>query len=220
MMPTPAPDDFVTTALASLAATLPTARLWAAVAPQEPAGQGTGADCIATQFALLQAAEGFIAPDTASATRLRRLGWRGPLALLPGVADARGLEACSRLGLWHGIGQAAQIDWLAAHKSQQPQPVLLLAGAHGMAAHHLRSRYARLAALPQVEDVTLWAQASDGAAATALMAALQPVAQDWIGLRSIAVPVHLQTALPWPSLHSLAQQAEQHGWDVELMCCI
>lgn len=149
MMPTPAPDDCVTTALASLAATLPTARLWAAVAPQEPAGQGAGADHIATQFAQLQAAEGFIAPDTASATRLRRLGWRGPLALLPGVADARGLEACSRLGLWHGIGQAAQIDWLAAHKSQQPQPVLLLAGAHGMAAHHLRSRYARLAALPR-----------------------------------------------------------------------
>ena len=74
MMPTPAPDDFVTTALASLAATLPTARLWAAVAPQEPAGQGAGADHIATQFAQLQAADGFIAPDTASATRLRRLG--------------------------------------------------------------------------------------------------------------------------------------------------
>ena len=89
-----------------------------------------------------------------------------------------------------------------------------------LAAQHLRSRYARLAALPQVEDVTLWAQASDGAAATALMAALQPVAQDWIGLRSIAVPVHLQAALPWPSLHRLAQQAEQHGWDVELMCCM
>ena len=71
-----------------------------------------------------------------------------------------------------------------------------------------------------MEDVTLWAQASDGAAATALMAALQPVAQDWIGLRSIAVPVHLQAALPWPSLHRLAQQAEQHGWDVELMCCM
>ena len=61
MMPTPAPDDFVTTALASLAATLPTARLWAAVAPQEPAGQGTRADCIATQFALLQAAESDVA---------------------------------------------------------------------------------------------------------------------------------------------------------------
>ena len=74
MMPTPAPDDFVTTALASLATTLPTARLWAAVAPQEPAGQGAGADHIAAQFAQLQAAEGFIAPDTASATRLRRLG--------------------------------------------------------------------------------------------------------------------------------------------------
>ena len=71
-----------------------------------------------------------------------------------------------------------------------------------------------------MEDVTLWAQASDGAAATALMAALQPVAKDWIGLRSIAVPVQLQADMPLPALHSLAQQAEQHGWDVELMCCM
>ena len=171
-------------------------------------------------YAGLRGADGFALLDLDEAERVRALGWRGPILLLEGAFEPRDLETCSRLQLWHTVHGDEQIDWLAAHKSQQPQPVLLLAGAPGMAAHHLRSRYARLAALPQVEDVTLWAQASDGAAATALMAALQPVAQDWIGLRSIAVPVHLQAALPWPSLHRLAQQAEQHGWDVELMCCM
>jgi len=87
---------------------------------------------------------------------------------------------------------------------------VVLAGAFAVSVLTARSYF----------EQQLTAQASDGAAATALMAALQPVAQDWIGLRSIAVPVHLQAALPWPSLHRLAQQAEQHGWDVELMCCM
>ena len=193
---------------------VPDAKVWAVVKAN---AYGHGIERV---FEGLRAADGFALLDLAEAERVRALGWRGPILLLEGVFEPRDLELCSRLGIWHAVHCDQQIDWLAAHKSQQPQPVLLLAGAHGMAAHHLRSRYARLAALPQVEDVTLWAQASDGAAASALMAALQPVAQDWIGLRSIAVPVHLQAALPWPSLHRLAQQAEQHGWDVELMCCI
>ena len=48
---------------------------------------------------------------------LRELGWRGPILLLEGCFDARDLETCSRLDLWHTVHHEAQIDWLAAHKT-------------------------------------------------------------------------------------------------------
>jgi alanine racemase len=38
---------------------------------------------------------------------------------------ARDLELCSRLGIWHAVHCDEQIDWLAAHKTQQPHRVFL-----------------------------------------------------------------------------------------------
>jgi alanine racemase len=54
-----------------------------------------------------------------------RLGWRGPVLLLEGCFEPRDLELCSRLDLWHVVHCAEQIDWLAAHKTQQPHRVFL-----------------------------------------------------------------------------------------------
>jgi len=61
--------------------------------------------------------------DLDEAERIRALGWRGPVLLLEGCFEARDLEACSRLNLWHVIHRDAQIDWLARHKSAAPQRV-------------------------------------------------------------------------------------------------
>ena len=49
----------------------------------------------------------------------------GPILLLEGCFEPRDLELCSRLNLWHVVHCAAQIDWLAAHKTHQPHRVFL-----------------------------------------------------------------------------------------------
>ena len=76
-------------------------------------------------FQGLRAADGFAVLEIAEAQRLRALGWRGPILLLEGVFEPRDLELCSRLGLWHTVHCDAQIDWLAAHKTQVPHRVFL-----------------------------------------------------------------------------------------------
>ena len=70
-------------------------------------------------------ADGFALLDLAEAERVRALGWRGPVLLLEGCFEARDLELCSRLNLWHTVHCDAQIDWLAAHKTHQPHRVFL-----------------------------------------------------------------------------------------------
>ena len=130
----------------------PDAQCWGVLPPQLEAGT------IEKIFATLRAADGIAVSDPAHAAQLRRLAWRGPLRLPQGVAEPRALELCSRLGLWHVVHCDAHIDWLAAHKSQLPQHIWLpLAGAGqpGFALERLRSAYARLSALPQVEAITL-----------------------------------------------------------------
>ena len=73
----------------------------------------------------LRGADGFALLDLAEAERVRALGWRGPVLLLEGCFEPRDLELCSRLNLWHTVHREAQIDWLAAHKTQQPHRVFL-----------------------------------------------------------------------------------------------
>ena len=80
---------------------------------------------IENAYAGLRAADGFALLDLDEAERLRALGWRGPVLLLEGCFEARDLELCSRLNLWHVIHRDEQIDWLAAHKTHQPQRVFL-----------------------------------------------------------------------------------------------
>ena len=73
------------------------ARVWAVV-KADAYGHG-----IANVFPALQRADGFAMLDIAEAELLRSLGWRGPILLLEGCFDARDLETCSRLKLWHVV---------------------------------------------------------------------------------------------------------------------
>jgi alanine racemase len=90
---------------------------------------------------------------------LRDLDWRGPILLLEGVFEQRDLELCSRLDLWHVVHHEAQIDMLSRHKTQVPQRVFLKMNSGmnrlGFAPERFRSAWARLNALPQVDEISL-----------------------------------------------------------------
>ncbi len=137
----------------------PDSRLWA-VAKANAYGHG-----IERVFPALRAADGFALLDLAEAERLRALDWRGPILLLEGVFEARDLETCSRLNLWHVVHCEEQIDWLAAHKTHQPHRVFLKMNSGmnrlGFTPAALRSAWARLNALPQVDEISLVTHFSD-----------------------------------------------------------
>ena len=97
----------------------PDARVWAVVKAN---AYGHG---IERAFAGLRGADGFALLDLDEAERLRALDWRGPILLLEGCFEPRDLELCSRLNLWHVVHHDAQIEWLAAHKTQAPHRVFL-----------------------------------------------------------------------------------------------
>jgi alanine racemase len=73
------------------------ARVWAVVKAN---AYGHG---IENAYAGLRGADGFACLDLSEAQILRGLGWRGPILLLEGAFNARDLELCSRLNLWHVI---------------------------------------------------------------------------------------------------------------------
>ncbi len=135
------------------------ARVWAVVKAN---AYGHG---IERAFDGLRGADGFALLDLAEAERVRALGWRGPILLLEGCFEPRDLELCSRLGLWHVVHCTEQIDWLAAHKTQQPHRVFLKMNSGmnrlGFRPAAFRSAYARLAALPQVDEISLMTHFSD-----------------------------------------------------------
>ena len=135
------------------------ARTWAVVKAN---AYGHGIERV---FEGLRAADGFALLDLSEAERLRALDWRGPILLLEGVFEPRDLELCSRLGLWHVVHHDAQIDWLAAHKTQQPHRVFLKMNSGmnrlGFAPQAFRAAWMRLNALPQVEEITLMTHFSD-----------------------------------------------------------
>lgn len=116
-------------------------------------------------FQGLRAADGFAVLEIAEAQRLRALDWRGPILLLEGVFEPRDLELCSRLGLWHTVHCDAQIDWLAAHKTQVPHRVFLKMNSGmnrlGFTPERFRSAWVRLNALPQVEEISFITHFSD-----------------------------------------------------------
>ena len=129
------------------------ARVWAVVKAN---AYGHGIERV---YEGLRGADGFALLDLAEAQRIRQLGWRGPILLLEGVFEPRDLELCSRLGLWHTVHDDAQMEMLAGHKTLQPHKVFLKldSGMHrlGFAPERFRAAYARLQALPQVEDIGL-----------------------------------------------------------------
>ncbi|MBL8328825.1 MAG: alanine racemase [Rubrivivax sp.] len=164
----------------------PDARVWAVVKAN---AYGHG---IERAFAGLRAADGFALLDLAEAERLRALDWRGPILLLEGVFEPRDLELCSRLGLWHVIHCNEQIDWLAQHKTHAPQRVFLKLNSGmnrlGFRPAAWRSAWARLNALPQVDEISLMTHFADAdleGGTRAALAAFEQAAADLPGERSL-----------------------------------
>ena len=137
----------------------PDARVWAVVKAN---AYGHG---IERAFEGMRGADGFALLDFNEAQRVRDLGWRGPILLLEGAFELRDLELCSRLDLWHTVHCEAQIDMLAAHKTNVPQRVFLKMNSGmnrlGFAPERYRSAWARLNALPQVDEISLMTHFSD-----------------------------------------------------------
>ena len=137
----------------------PDARVWAVVKAN---AYGHG---IEHAFDGLRGADGFALLDLAEAVRVRELDWRGPVLLLEGAFEPRDLELCSRLNLWHVVHCNEQIDWLAAHKTHAPHRVFLKMNSGmnrlGLRPTAFRSAWARLNALPQVDEISLMTHFSD-----------------------------------------------------------
>ena len=137
----------------------PDARIWSVVKAN---AYGHGLQRV---FEGLRATDGFALLDIAEARRLREMDWRGPILLLEGVFEARDLELCSRLGLWHVVHCDEQIDWIAQHKTEWPHRVFLKMNTGmnrlGFQPAAFRSAWARLSALPQVEEVSMVTHFSD-----------------------------------------------------------
>jgi alanine racemase len=144
-------------------------------------------------FDSFRGADGFALLDLAEAERVRALGWRGPVLLLEGVFEPRDLELCSRLDLWHTVHCDAQIDMLAAHKTQAPQRVFLKMNSGmnrlGFAPSRFRSAWTRLNALPQVDEISLMTHFSDADGARGIahqLEVFEDATRDLPGERSIA----------------------------------
>ena len=144
-------------------------------------------------FEGLRGADGFALLDLAEAQRLRALDWRGPILLLEGCFEARDLELCSRLGLWHVVHCNQQIDMLAAHKTQVAQRVFLKMNSGmnrlGFRPERYRAAWTRLNALPQIEEISLMTHFSDADTTKGISAQLQAfeaVTHDLPGERSLS----------------------------------
>ena len=173
--------------LARMRSAAPDARVWAIVKAN---AYGHG---IERAFEGLRSADGFALLDLTEAQRLRAMDWRGPILLLEGCFDARDLELCSRLSLWHVVHCNEQIDMLAAHKTQAPQRVFLKMNSGmnrlGFIPERYRAAWTRLNALPQVEEISLMTHFSDADGAkgvAAQLAAFEAVTHDLPGERSLS----------------------------------
>jgi alanine racemase len=145
--------------LARVRAAVPDARVWGVVKAN---AYGHGIERV---FEGLRGADGFALLDLDEAQRVRDLGWRGPILLLEGVFEPRDLELCSRLNLWHTVHCDEQIDMLATHKTHQPHRVFLKMNSGmnrlGFTPQRYRTAWARLNALPQVDEISLMTHFSD-----------------------------------------------------------
>lgn len=178
----------------------PDARVWAVVKAN---AYGHGVERC---FDALRAADGFALLDLTEAERVRALGWRGPVLLLEGVFELRDLELCSRLQLWHTVHCTEQVDWLAAHKTQVPHRVFLKLNSGmnrlGFKPAAFRAAWARLNALPQVDEISLMTHFSDADGARGIahqLEAFEAATADLPGERSLcnsaAILRHADVAL-------------------------
>jgi alanine racemase len=165
----------------------PDAKVWAVVKAN---AYGHGIERVYEAF---RGADGFALLDLDEAQRIRTLGWRGPVLLLEGAFEPRDLELCSRLSLWHVVHCSQQIDWLAAHKTQAPQRVFLKMNSGmnrlGFTPSAFRSAWARLDALPQVDEISLMTHFADADGARGIeqqVAVFEEATRDLPGERSLA----------------------------------
>ena len=165
----------------------PDAKVWAVVKAN---AYGHGIERV---FEGLRGVDGFALLDLQEAQRVRALGWRGPILLLEGAFELRDLELCSRLDLWHTVHCDAQIDMLAAHKTNVPQRVFLKMNSGmnrlGFAPERYRSAWTRLNALPQVDEISLMTHFSDAdgdKGIVAQMTAFAHATRDLPGERSLS----------------------------------
>ena len=173
--------------LARVRRAAPDARVWAVVKAN---AYGHGIERV---FDGLRGADGFALLDLAEAQRVRDLGWRGPVLLLEGAFELRDLELCSRLDLWHTVHCDAQIDMLAAHKTNVPHRVFLKMNSGmnrlGFAPNQYRSAWTRLNALPQVDEISLMTHFSDADGPKGVaeqMAVFAAVTRDLPGERTLS----------------------------------
>jgi alanine racemase len=173
--------------LARMREAAPDAKVWAVVKAN---AYGHGIERV---YEALRGADGFALLDLQEAERVRALGWRGPILLLEGVFEPRDLELCSRLDLWHTVHCVEQIDWLAAHKTQQPHRVFLKMNSGmnrlGFAPQRFRAAWTRLNALPQVGEISLMTHFSDADATRGIahqVKMFNEVTRDLPGERSLS----------------------------------
>ena len=194
----------------------PDARVWAVVKAN---AYGHG---IERCFDALRGADGFAMIDLAEAERVRALDWRGPLLLLEGVFEPRDLELCSRLHLWHAVHCTEQIDWLAAHKTQVPHRVFLKLNSGmnrlGFTPTAFRAAWARLNALPQVDEISLMTHFSDADGPRGIahqVAAFEAATADLPGERTLcnsaAILRHAQSPLRGEGVSTLAADWVREG---------
>jgi len=206
------------------------ARVWAVVKAN---AYGHGIERV---FEGLRAADGFALLDLDEAQRIRALGWRGPVLLLEGVFEARDLELCSRLDLWHTVHCDEQIDMLSRHKTQVPHRIFvkLNSGMNrlGFPPVRFRSAWTRLNQLPQVDEISFITHFSDADRDKGIaeqMAAFERATQDLPGerstcnsaglLRHVSAPaVAADWVRPGIALYGSAPDFPQHtlhDWDLQ-----
>ncbi len=171
--------------LSRMRAAAPDARVWSVIKAN---AYGHGIERV---FEGLRGTDGFALLDLDEAQRIRDLGWRGPVLLLEGVFEARDLELCSRLDLWHTVHCDEQIDMLSRHKTQVPHRIFLKMNSGmnrlGFSPTRFRSAWTRLNQLPQVDEISLVTHFSDADGAkgiTAQMTVFNQTTQDLPGERS------------------------------------
>jgi alanine racemase len=165
----------------------PDANVWAVVKAN---AYGHGIERV---FDSLRGADGFALLDFAEAERLRRLGWRGPVLMLEGCFDARDIETCARLDLWHIVHRDEQLDWLAAAKLARPQQIFLKLNSGmnrlGFTPTAYRSAWQRANAMPQIDRVTHathFANADNAAGVADQHAVFERATHDLAGQRSLS----------------------------------
>ena len=194
----------------------PDAKLWAVIKAN---AYGHG---IERCFEGLRSADGLAMLDFDEAQRVRALDWRGPVLLLEGAFEPRDLELCSRLHLWHTVHCNEQIDWLAAHKTQVPHRIFLKLNSGmnrlGFTPTAFRAAWARLNALPQVDEISLMTHFSDADGPRGIahqVAAFEAATADLPGERTLcnsaAILRHARSPLRGEGVTTLAADWVREG---------